>query len=91
MADPIATVQSTPDPSYVQIALALVRGVVQIASGFGFTWALTVSGSQETMIATGLVMIGTLAWSTWQKIAEAKAAHAGSVLSAASGTPLKKA
>jgi hypothetical protein len=87
MADALVT--STPNASYDEIALALVRGVVQIASGFGFTWALTVSGSQETMIATGLVMIATLVWSTWQKISAARAAHAGSVASAKAGTALK--
>ena len=90
MSDP-TVIPSTPDPGYTQIVLGLVRGVLQILSGFGFTWALTVSGSQQTMIATGLVMLGTLGWSAWQKIAAARKAHVGSVQSAAAGAPVQAA
>lgn len=83
------TIPSTPDPTYVAIVLAVVRGVIQIATGFGFTWALTVSGDQMTMIATAIVMLATLIWSAWQKFSDARAGHANSVASAELGTPVK--
>ena len=69
LPDPLA-----PDSSVEAITLAMVRGIMQILAGFGFTWALTVSGSQETMIASGLVMVGTLVWSSWQKLKAARVA-----------------
>lgn len=58
-----------PDPTYLSIVGGLVRGVLQIASGLGFGWALGVTGDQQTMLATAIVMAGTLAWSGYQKIA----------------------
>ena len=60
------------NPGYTAVAFALVRGVIQIASGFGFTWALTVSADQTTMIASGLAMLATIGWSAWEKIAAAR-------------------
>lgn len=75
-------VPSTPNPSYVAIAAGVIRGLLQIASGVGFAWALTVNASQIQMAATALVMLLTLVWSVWQKIAQARAQHAAAVASA---------
>ena len=66
--DPKPTIAEWMQP-YLPIFAAVVRGVVQIASGFGFTWALTVTGDQVTMAVSAAFMLATLAWSTWQKIA----------------------
>jgi hypothetical protein len=53
---------------YLPIIGGLVRGVIQISSGLGFTWALTVSGDQIQMAVTAGAMLITLGWSAWQKI-----------------------
>jgi tetrahydromethanopterin S-methyltransferase subunit D len=82
-------IPSTPDPNYVAIATAVIRGILQIAAGFGFTWALTVTGSQVMMIATGVVMLMTLAWSVWQKISQARAVHIAAVASASKRRPVE--
>lgn len=57
-----------PNPTYVSIVAAVIRGVLQIASGLGFAWGAFVSGDQVMMIATAAVMVGTLLWSAYQKI-----------------------
>lgn len=88
---PDELVAVTADPDYVQIATALIRGLLQIASGFGFTWALTVSGSQITMAATAAVMLATLVWAAWQKVQAARAKHEAAVTSAKTGAPLAPA
>jgi len=77
---------------YLPIIAGIVRGIVGIASGFGFTWALTVSGDQITMAATAAVALGMLLWSGWQKIAAIRAARrtavAAAVASAEKGVPV---
>jgi len=77
---------------YLPIVAGLVRGVVGIASGFGFTWALTVSGDQITMAATAVVAVAMLLWSGWQKIAAIRASRsaevAAAVASAEKGVPV---
>ncbi len=67
---------------YLPILAAIIRGLIQIASGFGFTWALTVSGDQITMLTTAAAMLVTLGWSAWQKIAAVKAARTAEVAAA---------
>ncbi len=67
---------------YLPIIGGLVRGVVQIASGLGFTWALTVSGDQITMATTAAAMLATLGWSSWQKIAAIRDARLAEVAAA---------
>ena len=77
---------------YLPIILGLVRGVVGIASGFGFAWATSVSGDQITMVATAIVAVGMLGWSMYQKIADIRAnrrtAVASAVASAQHGVPV---
>lgn len=65
---------STPNPSYVPIAAAFIRGAIQIGSGMGFLVG-AYSDSQITMAATGLVAFGTLCWSAYQKIRAQRALH----------------
>lgn len=84
-------VGSTPYPSYVQIVAGLVRGILQLASGFGFTWALTVSGDQATMIATAIVGVVTLGWSAWQKFSAARQLHMAALASARKRIPVEPA
>jgi hypothetical protein len=67
---------------YLPIMGAVVRGLLQIASGLGFTWALTVSGDQIQMAVTAAAMLATLVWSAWQKIAAIKAARLAEVAAA---------
>lgn len=81
MADTL--VPSTPDPSIVAIVSGLVRELLALASAFGFTWALTVSGSQIMMISTALVAIGTAGWTVAQKIIAARREHEIAIESAA--------
>lgn len=78
--------------SYLPIVAAVIRGLLQIGSMFGFTWALTVTADQTTMAATAAVMLATLLWSAWQKIAAIRtarnAAVAAAVASVAMGRPV---
>jgi hypothetical protein len=73
---------SVPDPTYIKLIAALVRGLLQIASGLGFGWALAVTGDQVMMVATAIVMLGTLIWSFWQKFQEIKHRKQAAVASA---------
>jgi hypothetical protein len=82
-------IPATPDPSYVEIAAGVIRGLLQILSSFGFTWALTVTGSQVTMAATAAVMLATLLWSAWNKITHARAVNLAAVASASQGRPVE--
>lgn len=94
--DNIDLVPTPPNPTYVSIISALIRGVLQIAAGVGFGWGAFVSGEQITMISAALVMIATLAWSAYQKIqAVRKREHAAiasavqsAKVSAAAGEPV---
>lgn len=78
--------------SYLPIVAGLFRGILGIASAFGFTWALAVTADQVTMAATAAVMLATLIWSAWQKIAAIREARAAAVAaakaSAISGQPV---
>ena len=67
---------------YLPIVGAVFRGLIQIAAGFGFTWALTVTADQVTMAVLGAAMLVTLLWSAWQKIAAVKAARLAEVAAA---------
>jgi hypothetical protein len=67
---------------YLPIVGAVVRGLVQIASGFGFTWALTVTGDQVTMAVSAGFMLATLLWSAWQKIVAIRNARRAEVAAA---------
>ncbi len=73
---------AVPDPGYVAIALGLVRGLLQIAAGCGFTWAVAVTGDQMAMAASALVMLATLLWSAWQKIKATRRVRQAAVESA---------
>jgi hypothetical protein len=50
------------------IAGALVRAILQIASGAG----VVLADDSAYQIAAGAVALGTLAWSIWQKKKSAK-------------------
>src|SRR5678815_1975619 len=86
-----------PDPTYLSIVAAVIRGVLQIASGLGFGWATFVTGDQVTMIATATVMVLTLFWSAWQKVravrrrqvAAEESAALSAVASAQAGEPVE--
>lgn len=67
-SDNLNLLPEAPNQAYVAIAAAVVRGLLQIASGVGLGWGAFVSGDQITMIAWGIVMLATLLWSAWQKI-----------------------
>lgn len=91
MDDDKLTIASWIEP-YLPIIAAVVRGLVQIASGLGFAWALTVNGSQIQMAASAIAMLLTLGWSSWQKVQAVKAARIAEVAaaraSAAAGKPV---
>ena len=88
-------VPSTPDPTYVAIVAAAIRGAVQFLTGIGFLGA-AYTDSQIMMAATSAVLLGTLAWSAYQKLRQAKKSHDSSmesakrsaVASADAGTPI---
>ncbi len=67
---------------YLPIIAGLVRGVVGIASGLGFSWALAVTGDQITMAATAVLAIGMLIWSGWQKITAIRASRRDEIAAA---------
>ena len=77
-------IPSTPDPTWTALVLALLRALSQIAAGLGLAtgWA---TSSNLTMIASALVMAGTLLWSVWEKYRAASASHNSAVASANSG------
>jgi hypothetical protein len=89
---------SAASSPYLPIVASLVRGIVGLASSFGFTWALTVTGDQVTMIATAVLAAGMLGWGAWQKIAAlrdsrraevaAAKASANATMQAGSATPV---
>lgn len=66
---------SVPNASLVPIVAGMVRGALAILSGAGFTWALTVSGEQQQMVAAAVVGLATVLWSGWQKVAAIRAAR----------------
>jgi hypothetical protein len=80
---------------YLPIITGVLRGLLQIASGFGFTWALAVTGDQITMAVSAAAMLVTLLWSAWQKITairdarikEVAAAKASAQATMAAGKP----
>lgn len=57
-----------PDPVYVDIIAGLIRTLVSAAAGFGAGWAAGVTGEQIAMLSAVLAILGTGAWSTYQKI-----------------------
>jgi len=83
-------VPSTPEPDWNTLVGALVRAVIQLAAGLGFYHG-AVNDGVVTMVTTGVVAIGTIAWSLWQKYKAAQNNHAGAVQSAVEGVPVKAA
>jgi len=77
---------------YLPIVAGVFRGVVSLSSAFGFTWALTVNGSQIQMAATAAVGVAMVLWSAYQKITSVRAARraevAAAVASARIGVPV---
>ena len=71
-----------PNQAYVAIAAAVVRGLLQIASGLGLGWGAFVSGDQITMLAWAIVMALTLLWSAYQKIKAIRKRELAAVVSA---------
>ncbi len=67
---------------YLPIVAGVIRGAVAIASGVGFTFALTVTDSQRQMAATAALALGMLGWSAWQKVAAVRAARKAVVAAA---------
>ena len=53
---------------YVPLVTSLVRSLLGIAGGAGFTWALAVNASQVQMAVSAAMMAGAAIWSFWQKI-----------------------
>lgn len=79
---------STPDTNWMAAAIksplypivaGQLRGIVGIASGAGFAWALGVTGEQITMAAAVLVALGMLVWSGCQKVAAWRAGRKAEV------------
>ncbi len=91
MSDANWFIDATKSP-YLPIVAGVFRAVVSIASGFGFTWALTVNGSQVQMAATAAVGVAMVLWSAYQKVAAIRAARhalvAAAVSSAKIGIPV---
>lgn len=76
-------VPSNPNPAVSVIVLTVVRDIVLVAGGFGYTWAKTVSGDETTMIASTLAVIVAFAWSLLQKKWAAWREHQTALASAA--------
>jgi hypothetical protein len=73
---------SPPDPVYVSIVAGFIRTIVAAGAGFGFGWALGVTGEQIAMIATMLVLVITAGWSAYQKVQAHRKRAAAAVASA---------
>lgn len=82
-------VPSDPNTSYITLVAAIIRAVLQILSGFGFAWALTVNGSQVQLVASAVVMLATVVWSLIQKMQAARNTHDVAVMSATVGKPVQ--
>jgi len=71
-----------PNPAYVTLLAALIRGSLQILSGIGLGWGAFVSGDQITMAAWATVSLLTFSWTIWQKFQAARRNDKTSVASA---------
>lgn len=80
--DPITSQVPTAWASYVPILASLVRGLLNVLGGVGFTWALTVNASQIQMAVSAGLIVASLVWSAVQKLQAARASHDSSVASA---------
>lgn len=59
--------------AYVPLVTSLVRHLLTVLGGAGFTWALTVNASQVQMgVSAAMVLVGGV-WSIWQKIQSQRA------------------
>lgn len=54
--------------AYLPLVTALVRTLLGVAGGAGFTWALTVNADQVQMGVSAAMMAAAAIWSFWQKI-----------------------
>lgn len=77
----LPTAPSSPDPDTVTLVCAVIRALLQLASGLGLAVG-TYSDSTVTLIASAIVAIGTVAWSLYQKIRAKQKDHLGSVATA---------
>lgn len=58
---------------YLPLLTDLIRKILAIAGGCGFTWGLTVTGSQVEMAAGAALALISVCWGFYQKI---RAQHA---------------
>ena len=73
MSDPLSSEIPPAWQVYVPIATALARGLLNVAGGIGFTWALTVNASELQMGVSAAMIVFSLLWSAWQKVQSARA------------------
>jgi hypothetical protein len=86
MADDL-TIPSTPNPQLVTYTAAIIRSILQAIGGgmtlFGLTCSFCNPSEAAILgLAGPLVILGTVAWSIYQKIRAAQRDHAGNVASA---------
>lgn len=53
---------------YVPFVTSVVRQLLTLAGGAGFTWALTVNASQVQMGVSAAMVATSVIWSQWQKL-----------------------
>ena len=54
--------------AYLPLVTSLVRTILGVLGGAGFTWALTVNGDQLQMGVSAAMMTAAALWSFYQKI-----------------------
>jgi ABC-type nickel/cobalt efflux system permease component RcnA len=86
---------STTDPdalpsawqAYLPLVTSLVRSVLGVLGGAGFTWALTVNDSQLQMIVSALMVLAAAVWSFYQKLQAQRALREAAVAPASAPAP----
>lgn len=65
----IDTAQLPPTwQDYLPLVTSIVRTLLGVAGGVGFTWAQAVSASQVQMAVSAAMILASAAWGVWQKI-----------------------
>lgn len=82
MSDPYQPELPSAWAAYLPLITSLVRHLLGILGGAGFTWALTVNADQLQMAVSAAMMAAAAIWSFYQKIQSMRAARKAAAQSA---------
>lgn len=74
---------------YLPVFMGLLRTVLGVFGGAGFTWAVGVTDSQIQMVVSALMILAAAGWSAYQKISANRALrHAAAAPAGVAKPPL---